>query len=115
MPQTVPNRKPQILEILELLSSEERQLAYERNVPRVDITAELLCVWFDDQYHPNDAFFRSCFTEDELAALAEFHRFYDERTKQLPPSQGTVRTWLANPVWREIMRKSRETLSQVAA
>jgi len=67
VPQTIPNRKPQIIEILQLLASEEPQLAYERDVPHVDITSELLCMWFDDQYHPDDAFFVSCFTADELA------------------------------------------------
>ena len=115
MPQTIPNRKPQIIEILGLIASEEQQLAYERDVPHVDITAELLCMWFDDQYHPGDAFFRSCFTEDELAALAEFHQLYDERSKRLPASRGTVRNWLASPDWREIMKKAHETLSRVTA
>jgi hypothetical protein len=115
MSQTIPSRKPQIIEILELIASEEQQLSYERNVPHVDITVELLSMWFDDQYHPDDAFFRSCFTADELAALAEFQRFYDERCKKLPESEGTVRTWLASPVWREIMRKAHETVSQIAA
>ena len=115
MSQTIPSRKPHIIEILEMLASEEQQLAYERNVPHVDITAELLCMWFDDLYHPSDAFFRSCFTADELAALAEFHRFYDEQSKRLPESQGTVRTWLASSVWREIMQKAHETVSRIAA
>jgi hypothetical protein len=114
MTQTIPNRKPEIIEVLRLLASEERQLAYERDVPHVDITAELLCMWFDDQYHPDDAFFVSCFSAAELAALAEFHRSYSERHHQLPESQGTVRTWLASPVWREIMRKADETVSRIA-
>jgi hypothetical protein len=75
-----------------LLASEEQQLSYERDVPHVDITVELLSMWFDDEYIPDDPFFVSCFTAAELGALAEFHRFYDERSGQLPASQGTVRT-----------------------
>ena len=115
MPESIPNRKPVIVDLLRLLASESEQLDYERRVPHVDITAELLCMWFDDQHHPDDAFFRSCFTPDELAALAEFHRFYDERSEQLPESQGTVRTWLASPIWRAIMERAHETLSRIAA
>jgi len=115
MTDEISNRKPYIIEILQLLASEEEQLAYEKNVPHVNITVELLCMWFDDQYQPNDAFFVSCFTTDELAALAEFHRYYDERTCQLPPSEGTVRTWLNSSVWREIMLKAKATLEQIAA
>jgi hypothetical protein len=108
-------RRKQIVELLQLFASEEQQLAYERNVPHVDITAELVCMWFDDQYHPKLRHFESCFTPAELAALDEFHRFYDERVERLPESQGTVRTWLANPVWREVMEHARRTLEQVAA
>jgi hypothetical protein len=114
MPVEIPNRKPQIIELLRMLASEERQLAYERNVPHVDITAELVCMWFNDFYRPDDAFFQSCFTKDELAALAEFHRFYDEQERILPESVGTVRAWLASPVWQAIMRKANETVSRIA-
>lgn len=114
MNQTLPAWKPLILELLQLLASEERQLVYERNVPHVDITAELVCMWFDDTYHPDDAFFTSCFSSDELAALAEFHLFYDQRNDRLPESKGTVRTWLADSSWREIMVKAQETLSRIA-
>src|SRR5262252_3172902 len=115
MPRTIPDRKPQIIEILELLASPEQQLAYERNLPHVDTSAEMLCMWFDDHYRPDDMFFSSCFTADELAVLAEFHRFYEERSKELPESRGTIRTWLASRVWREIMMKANETISGIVA
>lgn len=108
-----PNRKSQIIELLGLLASEQQQLAYERNVPHVDITQELLCMWFDDLYHPNNTYFDSCFTVNELVALAEFHHFYDQRTDKLPESRGTVRTWLASPVWREVMQEAQKTLERI--
>lgn len=104
-----------IREELELLASEEAQLAYERSVPHVDITAELLCRWFDDSYHPEDDGFRACFDSSELEVLARFNRFFDERTPMLPESKGTVRTWLEIPEWRAIMREARSTLEQIAA
>ena len=113
-PADVPNRKPVIIDLLKLLASEELQLAYEKNVPHVDITAELLFMWFNDQYHPGEAFFASCFTADELAALERFNRFYEERVDKLPESQGTVRTWLTNPVWREIMREAQKTIECIS-
>ena len=89
-------------------------MAYERDVPHVDITAELVCMWFNDQYHPGRGF-DHFFSPDELAALDEFHRFYDERVDRLPESQGTVRTWLTSPIWREVMEHARRTLERVAA
>jgi len=85
-------------------------VAYERGVPHVDITAELVCMWFDDQYHPGEQDFESCFSATELAALAEFNRFHDIRVKELPDSQGSVLAWLASPIWREVMDRARETL-----
>jgi hypothetical protein len=108
-----PRRKT-IIELLQLFASEEQQLAYERDVPHVDITAELVCMWFNDQYHPGREF-DQFFSPDELAALDEFHRFYDERVDRLPESLGTVRTWLASPIWREVMEHARRTLERVAA
>ncbi|HRH37822.1 MAG TPA: hypothetical protein PK760_05725, partial [Flavobacteriales bacterium] len=109
-----PDRKPVIIDLLDLIASEERQLTYEHDVPHVDITNELVCMWFDDLYHPDDAFFVSCFSTDELIALGEFHLFYDQRDELLPESKGTVRTWLADRSWREIMGKAQETLSRIA-
>jgi len=100
-----------ISEELELLASEEEQLAYEKNVPHVDITAELLCGWFDDSYHPDDNEFCSCFTELELAALARFNQLYDIQSSKLPESKGTVSTWLDTAAWKKVMQEAKNTLN----
>jgi hypothetical protein len=105
-------RRQRVIEMLQLFASEDQQLAYERDVPHVDMTVELVCMWFDDQYRPK-RHFESCFRTEELAALDEFHNFYDHRVGQLPESQGTVRTWLASPVWREVMEQARKTLERL--
>ena len=102
-----------IREVLEVIASEERQLDYERAVPHVDITRELVSLWFDQDYHPEDPLLPLAFLPGELAALAEFHRFYDARADSLPESQGTVRTWLASPLWREIMSQAQRALQKV--
>jgi hypothetical protein len=107
------SRRNNIIEILELLASEEKQLTYERDVPHADITAELVCMWFNDQYHPGRGF-GAFFSPDELAALARFHQLYDGCVDRLPESQGTVRTWLADPLWRQIMQEAQATLRQIA-
>jgi hypothetical protein len=111
---TTPSRRAQLRELLQLLASADQQLAYESNVPHVDITVELVCMWFDDLYDQNHAATDPTFAEVDRTALAEFHQFYDERHRRLPKSRGTIRTWLASPLWREIMRKAHETLSQLA-
>lgn len=108
-------KRKQIIELLQLFASEEQQLAYERDVPHVDITTELVCLWFDDLYHPRQQDFATGFTAEELAVLAEFHRLFDERVDRLPESPGTVRTWLASPIWREVMEQAQRMLERVAA
>ena len=83
-----PTRREQVRDLLELLASEERQLTYERNVPHVDITVELVCMWFNDLIYDLETIQADApFSADERVALEQFHRFYDARVKQLPGSQ----------------------------
>ncbi|HXT40173.1 MAG TPA: hypothetical protein VN887_09130, partial [Candidatus Angelobacter sp.] len=89
MHQQPPDRRGRVIELLQLLASEEQQLAYERDVPHVDITAELLCMWFNDLYHPGESRFDSSFTADERSMLASFHQLYEEKSRRLPASGGT--------------------------
>jgi len=95
----VPPWRQIVVEQLELLASENEQLEYERNVPRVDITAEMISGWFDTSYHPADAHFCSCFSESELAALSAFSAALSDLHARLPGSNGTVASWLASSSW----------------
>ncbi len=110
----IPWRKI-VIEQLQMLASESEQLAYEKNVPHVDVTAELVCGWFDDSYHPDSPQFRSCFTETELGALEEFDAVFESHRAALPPSKGTVTCWLASSAWRKVMDAASETVHQIAA
>lgn len=67
-----------IIEHLRLLSSAEEQLQYQHNVPFVNITVELACIWFDDNYRPEDEAFSSAFSVQELEAMSEFNRVSDD-------------------------------------
>lgn len=115
MENKIRSYRQMITEALQLLSSESQQLAYEKNVPNVDITVELLCTWFDDSYYPEEVDFNSEFDANELEELAHFNRFFEERDELLPESEGTVQTWLANKVWKEIMHEARTTLDKLKA
>jgi hypothetical protein len=105
-----PDCRGSIVDALGLLSSPDRQLAYERNVPHVRVTDELVSVWFDDAYLPESRLFKQCFSAEEMGALAAFNTFYDERLESLP---GAVRVadWLNNRDWRQIMAQAAETLA----
>ena len=107
----IPNTKRHIIELLQLLASEQKQLDYEKSVPIADVPAELLCMWFDDLYYPGSI--EAQFDSSEAATLARFNAFYGVERKKLPPGFGTIRTWLANPTWRKIMAAADEALKEI--
>ena len=113
--QPTPPWRQIMIEQLQMLASEAEQLEYERNVPHVDITNELVCGWFGDSYHPDNDNFRACFTDDELVALQEFDALLDKRQTSLPKNPGTVTAWLKTPEWREVMNAALQTLRRIAA
>ncbi len=103
-----------VTEALELLSSEAEQLEYERNVPKVDVTAELVCGWSSDAYHPDDPGFVSVFSPEEMEAFAQFDAVLHRHIDHLPPSQGTVQSWLASSSWRTIMHAAKVAHGRIA-
>ena len=100
-----------IVEQLQLLESEAKQLEYEKAVPHVDITKELLCGWFDDTYHPEAEDFLINFSNEERQELASFNSVFSEQVPILPHSQGTVRTWHLSPQWGEVMSSAKRALA----
>ena len=106
----IPDRRPVMIELLELLASPEQQVDYERNVPQAFIPDELVCMWFDDLYIPQDAYFRSCFSEAELAAMADFHTFYEKHEKELPRAVEGIAAWIEDETWQRIMARAQRTL-----
>ena len=110
MTQNLPNLRPGIVDLLELLSSSERQLKYERTVPH-DISIELRCMWFDDLYTPDSDSFKCSFSQKELAAVASFNNYYSDHEKLLPQACDGITSWVNNEVWQGIMQKAKETLA----
>jgi uncharacterized damage-inducible protein DinB len=88
-----------IINLLNLIASESDQLDYQRLAP-VNVASELVNQWFDDFYHPTDEHFKSEFSDEELASLAEFDAYYDARDTALPDSLDEM---LKTETWREIM------------
>lgn len=109
----VPNRHPVIVGLLKLIATEQEQLNYEKNVPYVDIGQEIICMWFNDLYIPDDMYFVSYFSKKELIALNEFNCFFEEKKRHLPAAEGTIKTWLNSPIWKEIMTKAEETIRKM--
>ena len=111
MPSESVDLRPGILDLLELLSSRDRQLEYERSVPHVAIPTELTCMWFDDQYVPESESFKRCFSQEELAAMAAFNRYFDDQQKDFPEDTGSIGHWLTTDVWQGVMSEASKALS----
>ncbi|MBX7149709.1 hypothetical protein K1X76_11610 [bacterium] len=101
-----------ILEALQLHSCLEEQIEYQKKVPIADVTAELVCIWFDDLYHPDTDLFRQSFTDDEVGILGEFNDFYAARRNFLPATRD-VNELHQSAIWIEIVNKAQRALSQL--
>lgn len=105
-----------VVELLQLLADRGAQIQYERDVPIADVPAELVCMWFDDLYHPKDETFRSAFTPSELDVLAEFHRKYAASLKAIGtlPHLPNLTELHAHPAWERVVSGAQEALDSVA-
>ena len=88
-----------IINLLNLIASSIDQFEYQRSAP-VNVANELVNQWFDDFYHPTDTKFVSEFSADEVAQLAKFDAYYDERVAALPDSLERLQI---TPAWIEVM------------
>ncbi len=93
-----------IREYLRLLSSAEEQLEYQRNVPWVNITVELVCMMWHDDYILESKAFSSAFSKRELQAMAEFNQVLDAITEsslsgeEIPQIEAFINT----PEWARL-------------
>jgi hypothetical protein len=106
MANQTPDLRPGIIHLLQLLSSAEKQLEYERRVPGISVPIELLSQWFDDRYLPDSKSFRVCFSPTELQALAVFNNHFGDHEKLLPEAREGMNTWLQDETWQAIMREA---------
>jgi hypothetical protein len=98
-----------VRDLLSLIGDAGAQQRYERDVPIANVPVELVCMWFDDQYHPDAEGFSECFSDEERSLLAGFDEFYDRRVEFLPTSGGVAELHASKP-WIEVMEKARATL-----
>ena len=77
-------RRKAIIAEIELLSSPSKQREYEKNVPVANVSAELICGYCDDLYHPKSKQMLSLFNTEELKGLAHLYGLLCE-AHQLKP------------------------------
>ena len=99
-----------VRDVLELISCKERQLEYQRDVPIANVPSELLCMWFDDLYHPRTVLFKNSFTLEEMKYLKAFNEFYDRSADVLPETLGELHK---SEKWAAIESEPKKVLGQI--
>jgi hypothetical protein len=95
-----------VINLLNLIATREDQIEYQRLAP-VNVANELVNQWFNDFYHPSDKAFRSEFSNDELAQLANFNEYYERRVVVLPD---TLDALLNSSEWNDVVALARNVL-----
>ena len=96
--------------LIELLSSEEQQLQYKDSLSVGDPAAELVCMWFDDTYHPETDLFQRAFTTSEAQLLESFNIMYSKCLDKLP---NTLEKYHQSPQWKHIMSEAKLLLDRI--
>src|SRR4051812_6643383 len=102
-----------VIGLVGTFASVREQIHYQCDVPGGNATAELICQWFDDLYHPDDETWRSLFTPHQLEAMAAFHRLFSAEL----PHLDRVAVWEAqtNPHWRRVVEAAATAYSVLRA
>lgn len=107
--QRVRNR---IIEYLQLASSFEEQRKYERNAPAfVDIPGEVIEQWADwGAVDPQRGPISDVFTAEEVAAMKEYDRVWDDVADRLDWPVGGIAAAQQLPEWDELRRAATAAL-----
>lgn len=100
-----------IIDLIALIASPEKQYEYEEEVPIANVPQELLCMWFDDIYHPDRIDFKNSFNKQEIETLANFNQYFEERAKLVPQFEG-VKGLQQNSKWLEIQSYANTLISE---
>jgi hypothetical protein len=99
-----------LVESLLYIASSEKAREYQRNAPIADVPAELFCQW-DDEYHPEDPVLPEAFTENELKALASFHRQFEKVADATPDILPPLEEFFTLPEFQSLQRRAVQTLA----
>lgn len=107
-----PTYRERVIEVLELISSEEAQKSYQKEVPFVNVPDEILCMWFDDLRMPeslNNAGIVLSHTEKE--ELTKFSSLFDRASHLVKrPSEVTLENLIRNKDWQNLMSEASRLL-----
>ena len=101
-----------LLRLLDLIGDFEAQRAYEQDVPIANVPAELVCMWFDDAYHPDSEQHAKAFSARERKLLERFHMAYEKCADDLPCDNG-VAVLQQSSQWIAVSQEAAKTAGEI--
>lgn len=105
------NIRTRIIEIIDLLSDYDQQVEYARTVGDNIAITEMICMWFDDNYHPDSDNFIKTFSENELMKLKEFNDYYDSIVNKIPDQD--IKTLHIDQKWEKLVQKANQLRNEL--
>jgi hypothetical protein len=102
-----------IIEHLELVSSDKRQLSYQQAVPAVHVSNELFNGWGDWVLDAAtiDAFTEPVFTPEEQQAIRQFNSTLDAVALKTPQNLPYIVPFVGTSAWQELSSSASNALA----
>lgn len=95
-----------------MMSSVEQQLKYQHDVPFVDITVELICMWFDEAYLIEYEEFMLGFSKKEMKSMSDFSKVFEDVIASFPDRELPGITNLVEmPQWKRVVESAQNALN----
>ncbi|RTY85835.1 hypothetical protein [Flavobacterium sp. GT3R68] len=101
-----------ILEILNLWSSKESQLKFQKDVPIAQVSSELFNLW-DDNYYPESEIHKIAFTKKERDILAKFNTLLNIVSEKIPENLMSIEEFILTKEWLEVNEFAKEVLIEM--
>jgi hypothetical protein len=117
----VPAFREQLVAVLDLIGSRDRQLHLQEIAPGTCACSELFYQW-DHCYGRGPAHWDhfsededATFTPDELLALAEFHLVYESVESEVPKRRPRIEEFVDSPGWMRLSAAACKALAALGA
>lgn len=101
-----------ILGVIDLWASKEKQIDYQENVPMAQVSAELFCQW-EDFYSPDSPDFKQAFEKEELEILSDFNKALNDIVEKTSQELPLIEEFVETQEWIEMNKKAIEIQKQL--
>ena len=101
-----------IISVLQLWSSKEKQLEYQKSFKETQVSSDLFKQWYDF-YTPTAEVMKQAFNKNELDLLEKFDKIITEKAKDLNNSIPNLNEFIETSEWKELNLLSGKILTDL--